>query len=48
MRSWLVHPHADNVCVDLEISGGFSDSPYWITRREGVVAPVFPWEQRKR
>ncbi len=31
--------------VQLKIEGGLSDSPEWITRRHGVVAPVLEWSE---
>lgn len=30
--------------ISIVIQGGLSDSPYWITKREGIVAPVISWK----
>ena len=42
-RVWIINPAITNVSIDLEVRGGLSDSPYWIQKRPGLVAPVFPW-----
>lgn len=40
---WISDPSTTPIKVRLTISGGLSQSPYWITPREGAVAPVLPW-----
>lgn len=44
-RIWLVHPGKDSVKLDISIRGGFSDSPYWVNKRDGDLAPIYLWEQ---
>jgi lipopolysaccharide transport system ATP-binding protein len=33
----------DAPSIVLVIHGGLSDSPHWIERRDGLLAPMFPW-----
>jgi lipopolysaccharide transport system ATP-binding protein len=42
-RAWLAQPGVSAPSILLTIRGGLSDSPYWMTRRPGLVGPVFPW-----
>lgn len=42
-RSWLSQPGNTNVSVSVQIAGELSDSPYWLGRRPGVIAPVLDW-----
>ena len=43
---WILHPGKD-VCPRLgfEIKGGLSNSPYWISRRAGLLAPILEWKK---
>jgi homopolymeric O-antigen transport system ATP-binding protein len=43
-REWFVRPGVNAPSVVLTIHGGLSDSPYWMTRRPGALAPVHSWE----
>ncbi|MFZ3148265.1 MAG: ABC transporter ATP-binding protein [Methanothrix sp.] len=43
-RSWLFPLGGGTAGILLEITGGLSDSPYWLSKRPGVIAPVLPWE----
>ena len=43
-RDWLLAPGQNAPSIFLTIQGGLSDSPYWMGRRNGIVAPVLPWE----
>lgn len=43
-RSWLFPPGGGTAGIILEINGGLSDSPYWLSKRPGAIAPVLPWE----
>lgn len=47
-REWLFQPNVNAPYVFLTISGGLSDSPYWHSRREGIIAPVIPWKIEKQ
>ena len=41
---WIYEPGTGGPEVLLEIKGGLSDSPYWLKRRPGLVAPVLTWK----
>ena len=43
MRTWLFDPEKNPPSIDFEIRGGLSDSPLWMLRRPGLLAPVIPW-----
>jgi lipopolysaccharide transport system ATP-binding protein len=34
----------DNICVGFEVVGNRGHSPYWINRRNTVLAPFIPWQ----
>jgi len=42
-RKWILEPGNNNPAVILEIAGGLSDSPLWIMKRPGMIAPVIKW-----
>ena len=42
--AWIYEPGTGGPKVLLEIKGGLSDSPYWLKRRPGLVAPVLHWK----
>ncbi|MCP3980404.1 MAG: ATP-binding cassette domain-containing protein [bacterium] len=44
-RSWLFEPSVSAPSIFLTIQGGLSDSPYWMQRRPGLLAPTLPWEK---
>jgi lipopolysaccharide transport system ATP-binding protein len=41
---WICEPSVNAPSIRLSIQGGLSDSPYYDKRRDGVLAPIFPWE----
>jgi lipopolysaccharide transport system ATP-binding protein len=43
-RDWILAPGQNAPSIFLTIQGGLSDSPYWMGRRNGILAPVIPWE----
>jgi lipopolysaccharide transport system ATP-binding protein len=43
-REWLIQPGVQSPSIDIDIQGGLSDSPYWLVRRPGVLAPVMDWD----
>jgi lipopolysaccharide transport system ATP-binding protein len=43
-RDWILQPGSNAPAIFLTIQGGLSDSPYWMIRRPGVIAPVIPWQ----
>ena len=44
-REWLFAPGMNAPHVNLTIQGGLSESPYWIAKRPGLLAPLLAWEQ---
>jgi lipopolysaccharide transport system ATP-binding protein len=42
-RQWLNEPGVSGPSIYLDIAGGLSDSPYWMVRRPGLLAPVLDW-----
>ena len=44
-RAWLLRPGYNAPAIALEIFGGLSESPYWMQRRDGELAPVLHWER---
>ena len=42
-RKGLVKPTLDAPAIFLTISGGLSDSPIWMSKRVGLLAPVINW-----
>ncbi len=43
-RSWLFQPGVSAPSIYINIKGGLSDSPYWMVKRPGILAPVLEWE----
>ena len=41
---WIFEPGAGSPGIAFEIRGGLSDSPLWLYTRDGVLAPIIPWE----
>jgi lipopolysaccharide transport system ATP-binding protein len=42
-REWLLARGGRSPSISLTIEGGLSDSPYWVVRRPGLMAPVIEW-----
>lgn len=42
-REWLCEPGKNAPVIHLHIHGGLSDSPYWLNKRPGLLAPVMEW-----
>lgn len=42
-QRWLFTPGVDAPSIELTIEGGLSDSPMWLSKRPGMLAPVLPW-----
>lgn len=42
-REWICQPGSNSPGIWITISGGLSDSPYWMERRPGVLGPVLDW-----
>jgi len=43
-REWLFAPNLNAPHINLTIQGGLSESPYWIAKRPGLLAPLLTWE----
>jgi len=43
-RMWIIEPGKYSPSLNLQIQGGLSDSPYWVERRDGVIAPLMEWK----
>ena len=42
-RAWILEPRTDVPALRISVKGGLSDSPYWLSKRPGIFAPVLPW-----
>lgn len=43
-RLWLFAPGSNVPTINFSIKGGLSESPYWTTKRPGLLAPIVTWE----
>ncbi len=43
-RQWLFEPAVHAPSIAMTIQGGLSDSPLWIRKRPGLIAPVIDWK----
>ncbi len=43
-KEWFFLPGMKNPAIFLEIKGGLSQSPYWVDKRLGLIAPILDWE----
>lgn len=44
-QEWIVKPGFNAPSLGLQVSGGLSDSPLWMKRRRGILAPVLPFKR---
>lgn len=44
-REWFFEPGASRAIIGFEVQGGLSDSPLWLSRRPGLLAPALNWER---
>ena len=42
-RLWIYEPGGDAPTINIAIQGDLSDSPYWMVKRAGILAPVNDW-----
>jgi lipopolysaccharide transport system ATP-binding protein len=47
-KQWLSEPGKNAPAIYLIIQGGLSDSPYWMIKRPGLLAPVLRWDTRNK
>lgn len=45
-RQWFFEPRVKAPSIFLNIHGKLSESPYWMIKRPGLLAPVIKWEVR--
>jgi lipopolysaccharide transport system ATP-binding protein len=43
-RAWLLEPRTKAPSVTFSIQGGLSKSPYWDSKRPGILAPILAWQ----
>ena len=43
-RQWICEPGKNSPSIHLNIQGGLSNSPFWMVKRPGVIAPVLKWD----
>lgn len=43
---WICEPNTDVPTLNIELRGIPSDSPYWLTKRPGLLAPVIQWNKK--
>lgn len=46
-RAWISEPGNNAPSIFLSIQGNLSDSPYWMVKRPGILAPVLPWKSNE-
>jgi lipopolysaccharide transport system ATP-binding protein len=46
-REWIIQPGVNAPILYFEVKGGLSDSPYWLARRPGILAPLLKWNVEK-
>lgn len=44
-QEWLLEPGHNAPSFTFTIQGGLSQSPYWMMKRPGILAPVLKWEK---
>lgn len=45
-QGWLIDPLDTEISINFEVIQPFSESPYWISSRPGLVAPLLEWKQK--
>lgn len=46
-RFWILEPGVTAPFIHLEIQGGLSQSPHWVMKRPGILAPLFEWSNQQ-
>jgi lipopolysaccharide transport system ATP-binding protein len=44
-KEWIIDPGKLDISIYFEIKGGLSNSPHWISKRDGLIAPVLVWKK---
>ncbi|MGV8108437.1 ABC transporter ATP-binding protein [Methanospirillum sp.] len=45
-REWICQPKVNSPVLMFKIEGGLSESPYWMVRRPGIMAPLLNWSNK--
>ncbi|MHB8121811.1 MAG: ABC transporter ATP-binding protein [Desulfuromonadaceae bacterium] len=45
-KQWLSEPGINAPSINVTIQGGLSDSPYWMIKRPGMLAPILKWQRK--
>lgn len=43
-QEWLFEPGVNAPSINISIEGKLSDSPFWLAKRPGILAPVLDWQ----
>lgn len=43
-KEWIIQPGVNSPSIYLIIQGGLSESPLWMNKRPGILAPVIKWD----
>ena len=46
-KEWLIEPGANSPAIQFSVQGGLSNSPHWVQKRPGLIAPVIEFEKNK-
>jgi lipopolysaccharide transport system ATP-binding protein len=46
-KEWIINPSEKSPVVNYIVEGGLSDSPFWLQKRPGLLAPVHSWFLKK-
>jgi len=44
-QHWILEPAKNAPAIALIVSGGLSDSPYYLGRRDTICAPILKWSK---
>jgi len=44
-KEWIIDPGKYDISIYFEIKGGLSNSPHWLSKRDGIIAPVLVWKK---
>ncbi len=46
-KRWIFAPGSDTPTIQFSLKGGLSDSPFWVEKRPGILAPKLKWGREK-
>ncbi|MFN4152330.1 MAG: hypothetical protein ACK4IX_15425, partial [Candidatus Sericytochromatia bacterium] len=44
-KKWIFEPNLNSPKIQINIQGGLSESDFWISKRAGILAPIFKYEK---